>query len=190
METSKANTKTLYDIYCGNIKEPVTYNTFKKIIHEFHKQITPKILSGYKFNPHGGLGTFHILLNHRTKGNNKYPDWHASKKRKKEILDRQGLLYEEWYEDKDGNKVDKQTFKSKEGEYTKKDNGGEKWMIYFNDPYYFGWNWYKDKNTKFTRHLTKYNFDATRKNKRLVSTIKDKTDIPQLIYGIHRKAGK
>lgn len=195
MQTIKANTRLLYSLYLKNNKKGVNYNIYKDIIHEFHKKISDEMLNGYQYQPYSRIGIFRIVLNFRPKRSEKYIDWGKSNKRKIEILARNGVLYEEWWE-KDGvriilneNKIIAHQLDRLEGAI-KANNGGEKWIIHFNDTYYFTWAWHKNELTKHVRHITKYVFKATRFNKRSSSEIQKRTDSPELVYVIHNKKSK
>jgi hypothetical protein len=179
----KVNTRYLYNYYrkTKSVKSPVEYNVYKDIIIEFHKEISQKILDGYKFYPSSKLGIFSIKIQYRKEVSNKYVDWNKSNKYKAYLLEQGKTLYEEWWE-LNGEKVDKTT----EGAI-KVDNGGEKWIFHFKDSHYFGWSWQHTKKTRFTRHIKKYKFIATRFNKRQVNTIKERTDIPLAVYEPYSK---
>lgn len=187
MELTKVNTRAIYDIYCKKTKNPVTYEQYKYIIQELHKKISDKILDGYKYNPLIRVGFFQIVLNYRKKRSEKYIDWGKSNKRKAEILARGGTLYSEYWEH---NGVILEPSATIPVDAVKKNNGGEKWVIHYNDTFYLNWAWGKDSHSKRTKNITRYSFVPTRANKRAIGKIFDRTPDPELIYGINRKESK
>jgi transposase InsO family protein len=96
------------------------------------------------------------LLIKKIRRNYKKPivDWGESKKLKNQLLAEGKTLYEEWFE-VDGVRVDEQTEGAKLVH-----NGGEKWLIYFSDPFYLRWAWVK-KDICRVKNSSVYKFSPT-----------------------------
>lgn len=150
-------THTVKDMYKWfkkkNPDTEIVYWMFREILLRHNKKAADAIIFGDVFNLGNHVGR---ILIKKIKRNYDKPvvDWGASRKEKKKLIEEGKLLYEEWYE-LNGQKVDKQTRGA-----VKKNNGGEKWMIYFNDPYYFRWAWSKKRVCR-VKNQTVYKFLPT-----------------------------
>lgn len=157
MKKNKKNDYVIADAYVeykNSIKrfpdrEPVIveYKLYRKIVVEFTKLIILMIYKGIKF-PIPFAGRLCLLRKERQYVNKHgkislSPDWGESNKRKKEIIDKGGIPYQEWWE-LDGKLVERET----EGA-VRKDNGGEKWVVFRNDDHYYRFEWNKRYNSKF-----------------------------------------
>lgn len=140
---SQLNTCDIFNIAVnkGLIKD-IPYRMFYDVVREFHKEISKKIVEGYRFRPGHSLGTFYITKDLR-KGYS--IDWGSSNKRKAELITEGKIPY------------DKETAPD-----------GEKWFIFYVDNLYFKWKWSQDTATHLTRNLKHYMFDATTGNRKSV----------------------
>ena len=145
------NTEYYYKHYkaSGGI---LSYEKYKEVIFSFNKKIIENLIKtgkSYMLRSHLGFLSvvkyekkFKLNENGNLKG---AVDWGQSNKLKKQILDRGGLPFENYKDDK-GKIIG--------------DNGGEKWLCYHLDPYTFGWSYTPDiyltngVKTKFTLSWT------------------------------------
>jgi hypothetical protein len=174
----------------------ISREVYREIVTTFIKVMIQFMLSGFVVHLPMRNGSFRLLYNKRKLSKksgfvNLVPNWGASNKKKKEILDRGGLLYEEWWE-RDGNKYNEPLIGS-----VKKTNGGEQWIIYYTDEGYYKFYWIRymlgltvpkkdatqeeiDKlEVKLTKrklwHLLGYTFKPVRS---LARSVKDIQDLP------------
>jgi hypothetical protein len=155
------NTRSIYN-HCVNEglidKKLVPYMTFYKVIRQFHKEISDKIIfDTYQFKTE--IGQFEVLRDER-KG--KSIDWNASKKRKQEIIDSGNVPFN-----------------------AESNPDGIKWFVYHEGDY-FKWNWFKDKGISFTKNIKFYVFKPTSINRRAVAKAVKNNPFAELDYGIHR----
>lgn len=122
-------------------KTAITYEEYKFILHKFNSEISELILDGYVFNMGYGLSNIRIRKLKVTKAR---IDWGESNKKKKSIIASGGLPYKASY-DSEGN------FES--------DNGGEKWLIYFQKDFDYIWHW--NKGSSFVPNKSYYRFNST-----------------------------
>jgi hypothetical protein len=132
-------------------KEP--YWLYKEVIARFNKKASDAVIFGQVLNFGNRIGN---LLIKKIRRNYKKPivDWGESKKLKNQLLAEGKTLYEEWFE-VDGVRVDEQTEGAKLVH-----NGGEKWLIYFSDPFYLRWAWVK-KDICRVKNSSVYKFSPT-----------------------------
>ena len=114
---------TLKDIqkdYETHIENPLNSKLFKQLCEEFNMLVVEALLEGVKFSMGSNLSTLSIR---RIERNPSAPtiDWWESNKYKTELLSEGKELY------------DKETEK------------GEKWFIYYTDPWYCKYHWKKSK---------------------------------------------
>lgn len=122
---------------------------YREIVGSFNNQVSDAIVfEGYSFKLGLGLGVLKIkrvLCDTRIK---KRVNWGDSNKKKQEILLRGGTPFKVVERDENG--------------VPTKDNGGEHWMIYWNNRYDYLWHWSKNRNIVFNSAY--YRFDPTRYN--------------------------
>lgn len=157
------NTRAIYNICIekGIIqKDEISYRLFYDIIREFHKEISHKIiLETYRFKP-SEIGIFEVIKDIRR---GKSINWHASKKRKQEIIDAGGTPYSK----------------------LSAPNGIE-WFVYHEGEDYFKWHWFKDTSAKFIKNLKFYTFKVATGNRRAVAPAVKQNPFADLDYGIRR----
>jgi hypothetical protein len=113
------------------IKTIPKFEVYKDILNTFNETISDEIVyKGYTFNLPFNLSDIKITKVDCSKYGKKI-DWNATNKKKKEILDKGGILY----------KVTERDDKFK----IIKDNGGEKYIVYFDKDFDYLWNWVKSK---------------------------------------------
>lgn len=157
----QVNTKYIYNLCIekGYIQD-VDYKTFSLVIREFNKEISDKILKGYKFKA-VNLGIFEVLRVPRKKAT---INWNDSKKYKQELIEK-GIT-----------------------PYSRDENpDGEKWFIYFTDPWYFKWVWFKTKASKYVGNLFYYTFTASFDNKRGIAKAIKNNNLAELDYELYTK---
>lgn len=129
----------------------ISIEIYKYVIKTFNKRIVEKILEGYKFNLGANLGF--IAIKRLKRNHNRLSiNWGASKKLKKEIIERGGIPY------------NKETAPD-----------GEKWFVYYTDDYKHLWFWKRSWCT--VKNKSFYAFRPTTGKsgniKKLVKYIKD-----------------
>lgn len=150
------NCKDMYRFYRKE-KGTLSYDTFKSIIAENHKELSKLIIGGYRYEIPHKVGLIEIIRGIRrifiNKNGNVHGgvNWKASNQLKQEIIDRGGLLYKAKI-DKDLNVIS--------------DNGGEKWLVYYTDECYYAW--YKVSGV-FLHNAMKYRFTPTWSNLKLLN---------------------
>lgn len=127
--------REIYATYRETSEFPVEYAVFKEIIVEFNCGIMDFILDGGVFNMGNKLSELFICRRKRDPRVNSV-NWNLSLKEKKKILEE-----------------GKELFDAETGK-------GEQWLIYYTDPWYFRWRWYKDKCV--VKNKSVYRFDPTR----------------------------
>lgn len=127
------------------------YNIFQKVIFKFNVKVSNLIVSqGYVLYLGSGLGHVRIKkVNCMFKKNgdlkeNKRIDWNESNKKKAEIIARGGIPYK---------------VMEREGDKIVKDNGGERWFVYFN--YEWDYLWYWSKGIRSVMNSSYYKFRPT-----------------------------
>lgn len=148
------STKDMYKFYktkYPEAKEP--YWMYKEVLARFNKKASDAVIFGQVLNFGNRIGNL-LIKKIRRNYKKAIVDWGESKRLKAEILVSGKELYLEWYE-LNGIKVDETT----EGAELK-NNGGEKWLIYFSDPWYLRWAWSKKDICK-VKHSSVYRFAPT-----------------------------
>ena len=112
--------KDIHKDYVKHVEDPIETRLFKQICEEFNMLIVESILDGGEFNMGSNLSTLSIR---RIERNPSKPtiDWWESNKYKQELLSEGKKLYD-----------------AATGE-------GEKWFIYYTDPWYCKYHWQKSR---------------------------------------------
>lgn len=148
------STKDMYKFFKKKYPEDTTpYWMYKEVLARFNKKASDQVIFGKVLNFGSRIGN---LLIKKIRRNYEKPivDWGESKKLKAQILTSGGILYEEWHE-LDGVKVDERTPGA-----VCKNNGGEKWLVFFSDPFYLRWAWAK-KDVCKVKNSSVYRFVPT-----------------------------
>ena len=127
--------KDIYNSYAKSVAEPISKKLFKEICETFNMEVIDGVLEGDVFNMKNNLSNLSIR---RIERNPSKPtiDWWESNKYKQELLAEGKTLYSE-------------------------DNPeGEKWFIYYTDPWYCKYHW--EKHRCKIPNKTAYRFTPTR----------------------------
>jgi hypothetical protein len=156
------NLKSIYNVCLENeyIPKGITYKEFFTTLNSFHKEISPKIMFGYKFRPNGRLGVFNVVKDIRR---GKTINWGDSNKLKAAIIAQGGIPY------------DKKTAPD-----------GEKWHVYYMDNEYFKWKWFKEGATEFIKNSKYYIFKACTKNRRTVGKVVNENKLVTVNYAVYK----
>jgi len=156
------NLKTLYKVCIDNgyIAPDIDYKTFSILIREFHKEISQRVLRGYKFRPGENLGQFHLVKDIRR---GKTIDWGNSNKLKQSIIERGGVPYD---------KVNAPD--------------GEEWLLYYQDNDYYKWKWFKETSTTFIKNVKYYIFKPCTTNRRSIAKVIKEDDLITESYGTYK----
>jgi len=152
----------IYKHYRANAASPVDKSTFKNICEEFNISIIENvILEGKAFNMRSNLSNISVR---RVERNPSAPtiDWWESNKYKQELI-------------KQGAKL----FDPETGE-------GEKWFIYYTDPWYCKYHW--EKHRCKIPNKTVYRFTPTRGlkgNKEKLTALLKKDELAYLKFKKH-----
>ena len=126
----------------------IPYNLFRLIVERFFLNLSNKIIQGEVWKIGFKLGDIRIRKIDRKfvfddEGNitNLKINWAESRKLEKEILDKGGKTYD------------------------KKTGEGEKYLVYYDDPFYLRWSWLKSKCNVLNH--TVYSFTPTSDNPRI-----------------------
>lgn len=153
--------KDIHKHYVKHVEDPIETRLFKQICEEFNMHIVDYILEGGEFNMGSNLSTLSIR---RIERNPSKPtiDWWESNKYKQELL-------------ADG----KELFDASTGK-------GEKWFIYYTDPWYCKYHWQKSR-CKIS-NKSAYRFTPTRglkgNKEKLTKLLKD-DDLAYLRFKKH-----
>lgn len=128
----------------------ISHGLYNHIIKRLHNKIIEKLLEGHSVKLPYSLG---VLVIKRSERNNPLPNWGESNKNKAELIAQGKLPLKVTKRDKDGNPCE--------------DNGGERWVVYHNDPYYYELVWIKNTATKFVPNSKYYRMKT-------LDTMKDK----------------
>lgn len=165
------NCRDIYKYYYAN-GGTLTYKEFKTIIAEKHKRVCNIVISiGYEYKlPFTWIRVVRNPRNIKITENGTISgavDWKASKKLKEEILSRNGILYE-CKKDAVGNII--------------WDNGGEKWLVYRTDDFYYTFQGTASVNSHNSdcKNASKYHFKPTWDNQR--NLIASLTEESELLY--------
>jgi hypothetical protein len=115
----------------------ISYKLFTFIIRSFNKEIIEEIIKGYVFYMGSGLGNICIKKVGIDKRVKKSVNWGESNKNKQRIIDNGGIPYDK-------------------GEHPE----GEKWLVFYDQPYSYWFKWNKDKTALANKSL--YAFAPTR----------------------------
>lgn len=121
---------------------------FKEIIYRFNTKISDEILKGYIFRPGSGIGNTRIKKVRTDNRKKKRVNWNESNKLKAQII-------------AEGNIPFKVTERNEEGKPVT-DNGGVKWLVYFNTSFDYLWHW--GKKTATSLNVPYYKFRPTQYN--------------------------
>ena len=155
---------TITDIhkdYKKNVDNPIETRLFRQICEEFNMEVINLILDGKEFSMGNNLSTLSIR---RIERNPSKPtiDWWESNKYKQELIN-------------DG----KQLYDADTGE-------GEKWFIYYTDPWYCKYHWQKSR-CKIS-NKSAYRFTPTRGtkgNKEKLTALLKNDDLAYLRFKKH-----
>ena len=127
--------KDIHKDYVKHVENPIETRLFKHLCEEFNMQVIDMILDGKEFSMGNNLSTLSIR---RIERNPSKPtiDWWESNKYKQELL-----------------AEGKQLYSAESGE-------GEKWFIYYTDPWYCKYHWLKSRCK--VPNKTAYRFTPTR----------------------------
>ena len=112
--------KDIHKDYLKHVEDPIETRLFKQLCEEFNMQVIDIILDGKEFNMGSNMSSLSVM---RIERNPSKPtiDWWESNKYKQELLSQGKELY---------------------NAETEK---GEKWFIYYTDPWYCKYHWKKSK---------------------------------------------
>jgi len=155
---------TITDIhkdYKKNVDKPIETRLFKQICEEFNIEVINMILDGKEFSMGNNMSTLSIR---RIERNPSKPtiDWWESNKYKQELITEGKQLYD-----------------ADTGE-------GEKWFIYYTDPWYCKYHWQKSR-CKIS-NKTAYRFTPTRGtkgNKEKLTALLKNDDLAYLRFKKH-----
>lgn len=145
----------------NTILDPIDSKLFKQLCEEFNMLVIDELLEGGEFNMGQNLSTLSIK---RIARNPSKPtiDWWESNKYKTELLSESKELY------------------------NKETGEGEKWFIYYTDPWYCKYHWKKSKCKVSNR--TAYRFTPTRGvkgNKEKLTKLLKEDDLAYLKFKKH-----
>ena len=153
--------KDIHKHYVKHVEDPIETRLFRQICEEFNMHIVDYILEGGEFSMGSNLSTLSIR---RIERNPSKPtiDWWESNKYKQELLAQV-----------------KELFDASTGE-------GEKWFIYYTDPWYCKYHWQKSR-CKIS-NKSAYRFTPTRglkgNKEKLTKLLKD-DDLAYLRFKKH-----
>ena len=112
--------KDIHKDYLHHVEDPIETRLFKQICEEFNMQVMDTILDGKEFSMGNNLSTLSIR---RIERNPSRPtiDWWESNKYKQELLAEGKQLY------------------------NAETKTGEKWFVYYTDPWYCKYHWQKSR---------------------------------------------
>lgn len=150
--------KDIHKDYIEHVEDPIETRLFKQLCEEFNMLVIEDILNGKEFNMGSNLSTLSIR---RIERNPSKPtiDWWESNKYKQELLAEGKKLYD-----------------AETGE-------GEKWFIYYTDPWYCKYHWLKSRCK--VPNKTAYRFTPTRGakgNKEKLTRLLKKDDLAYLRF--------
>ena len=127
--------KDIHKDYIKHVEDPIETRVFKEICEEFNMHVVNVILDGGEFGMGSNLSTLSIR---RIERNPSKPtiDWWESNKYKQELVAQGKELYNAETEE------------------------GEKWFIYYTDPWYCKYHWQKSRCR--IPNKTAYRFTPTR----------------------------
>tara|TARA_R110002012_G_scaffold148365_1_gene307148 strand:+ start:2066 stop:2548 length:483 start_codon:yes stop_codon:yes gene_type:complete len=127
--------KDIHKDYIKHVEDPIETRVFKEICEEFNMHVVNVILDGGEFSMGSNLSTLSIR---RIERNPSKPtiDWWESNKYKQELIAQGKELYNAETEE------------------------GEKWFIYYTDPWYCKYHWQKSRCR--IPNKTAYRFTPTR----------------------------
>lgn len=168
-------TKDFYLHYAKVSKNPIIYSKYSKFIDDIHKEIVKELYNGWKYKLPHGLGVISIKWfarkTFKKDGSLNLPvNWGLSNKIKKEIEEKGSIPYKEM---RDTNGV-------------VSNNGGEKWLIYHDNPKVYSFHWSKGFRlggiTPIIEDMIYYKFKATWHNNRELTKVIQSFDKPEIIF--------
>lgn len=136
IEVNRRLDKTISDLNKIE-KYRIDYLTYQKIVGSFNEQIGEAILNGYVFQM-GLWLSHHRIKKHVKKATTSLKiDWFESKKKKEELIAQGKTPYKVLEYDNKKRPI--------------RNNGGEKWFVYFNNPIDYTFYWAK-RFCKITNH--------------------------------------
>lgn len=152
------------------LKTQIPYKKFKQIIELYNDMMMHEILMGNKMHLGQGLGHIYIIelerkIKKSASGNYyTYPNWNASLTLKQKLID-EGKIPFETIKDKEGNIIG--------------NNGGENWMVYYDDKFICKFYWSKGKkgNNIVIKNVNRYIFKPTGERKVSIKEYKEKFNI-------------
>lgn len=167
MATDKlVNAKEIHKLIKSEDKSfDINYSDFKDIITIFNNSMVDEVLKGYQFIPFSKLGQLEIKKIDRSTYNN--INWKASNELKAQLIEEGKVPY------------NKETAPN-----------GVFWHVYYTDPHYFRWNWFRNKKARFTKNIMSYKFKPTDQNKKRCSKEIDNNVLAELEYDVYNKNSK
>lgn len=112
--------KDIHKNYLDSVEDPIETRLFKQLCEEFNMQVIDMVLEGKEFSMGSNLSTLSIR---RIERNPSKPtiDWWESNKYKQELIAEGKQLYD----------AEAKT--------------GEKWFVYYTDPWYCKYHWQKSR---------------------------------------------
>lgn len=153
--------KDIHKDYLKHVEDPIETRLFKQLCEEFNMMVIDFILSGGEFTMRNNLSTLSVR---RIERNPSKPtiDWWESNKYKQELLAQGKELYDADTEE------------------------GEKWFIYYTDPWYCKYHWQKSRCKLANK--TAYRFTPTRGikgNKEKLTKLLKEDDLAYLRFKKH-----
>jgi hypothetical protein len=147
VEVNKALIKMRKELDIIN-KSEMDKDLFKEIIYRFNTKVSDEILKGYVFRPGFGIGNTRIKKVRTDNRKKKRVNWNESNKAKAKII-------------AEGNIPFKVTERDEDGKPTA-NNGGIKWLVYFDTLFDYLWHW--GKKTATSLNVPYYKFRPTKYN--------------------------
>ncbi len=153
--------KDIHKDYVKHVEGPIETRLFKQLCEEFNMLVIDMILQGKEFTMGSNLSTLSVR---RIERNPSKPtiDWWESNKYKQELLAEGKQLYDAETEE------------------------GEKWFIYYTDPWYCKYHWQKSRCKLANK--TAYRFTPTRGvkgNKEKLTKLLKEDDLAYLRFKKH-----
>ncbi|MDB4343111.1 hypothetical protein OAA26_00140 [bacterium] len=153
--------KDIHKDYLENVEDPIETRVFKQICEQFNMQVIDMILDGKQFSMGNNLSTLSVRLIERNPSKPTI-NWWESNKYKQELL-------------AEGKEL-----------YNAETEKGEKWFIYYTDPWYCKYHWQKSRCKLANK--TAYRFTPTRGikgNKEKLTALLKTDDLAYLRFKKH-----